>query len=115
MLAAVLMLVAPDASRASDMMGVAVYFTLPVLAVSLIVAFAVAFAGKGVWAYLTLLALIALNAGPGVALTGELVHHNHDLPAAAFHAIAYLALLAPPYVLHRRLKPPLKAERTLKS
>ena len=106
-----LLIALPSICHASDMMGVAFVFTLPLLAISLAVAFTIAYAGKGVWSYLTLILLILINAVPGTALTRELAGHGHDLVAATLHAGAYLALIAPLYILHQRIKPPPRPER----
>jgi hypothetical protein len=93
------------------MMGVLFVFTLPLLAISLLIAFIVACTGKGVWAYVTLALVIVVNAPPGLALTQEIATHGHDLVGAIIHAAAYLALLVPPFILYQRVRPPAKPER----
>jgi len=98
------LLFAPATCFASDPTGLLFLFTIPVLLISLLTAFAIAFASKTKRGYSGLIVLAVLNFLPGIFLTIELLRHERSLIPGFVHAVAYCLLLVPFKALQKRLK-----------
>lgn len=100
------LLLAPATCFASDPTGLLFLFTVPVLLISLLIAFALACFSKTTRGFSGLLVLAALNLLPGIFLTLELFRHERSVIPGMVHMAAYCLLLIPFGILRRRLGKP---------